>query len=459
MYTQSLRSATWLLAILMFFGACQKNNKDTLSVEMAKANDSKTASLNGHLKQTKTHSAEPVLRWLEQQLNMFRLPLALGTAAPSADRAFAYSGIALYQAVVEGMPSHRSLEGQLTDFPQMPQRQPGKAYHWGASANAALAAINRHLFAATSAANKQLMDQLEASLQAQYATETDAATLQRSIDFGRAVATAVWAWAQTDGTSAMPPASSYVIPTGPGLWEKTPPAFANPVNAFHHMRRQLVPGSRTDAGAPPLPFAFSTAPGSAYFQMVKEVYDASQTLTNEQRNTALYHREGSGYGGGSSIAAQLAAVIRQANAKLDDAALAYVKVGIGTYEALTLTFIQKYQFNVLRPITYIRNYMGHSNWSTLYGTPAYPEYPAGHPTNGGMLAVMLSSVFGRNFSFSVDYYNYLGLPARHYNSFDELAQEMAIARFYAGIHFKPGVDEGVKVGARVARNILQHVRF
>ena len=100
-----------------------------------------------------------------------------------------------------------------------------------------------------------------------------------------------------------------------------------------------------------------------------------------------------------------------------------------------------------------------NNFTTLYGTPNYPEYPAGHPTNGGMLAVMLADVFGTNFAFDVNYYQYLGLPARHYNNFEELAQEMAMARVYAGIHYKPAVFAGVALGKKVAQNILNRVKF
>jgi len=79
--------------------------------------------------------------------------------------------------------------------------------------------------------------------------------------------------------------------------------------------------------------------------------------------------------------------------------------------------------------------MGYSSWTTRYTTPPYPEYPAGHSTNGGMLSVMLADEFGPNFSFYVNHYTYLNQPARHYNSFEDLAQEMAIARVYTGIHY------------------------
>ena len=460
MFFHVIKKLWVLFFVAVLLGACQKKELASIAPTEVVAAAALKEGGNGHLKQTKTFSSDVVVRWLNQQLNMFRLPLAPNTSAPAADRTWAYSGITLYEAVVPGMPAYQSLSGQLNALPQMPSTEPGKAYHWAASANAALAAINRNLFSNTSQANKDLMNQLEAELQAQYATEVDDATLQRSIQFGRSVAQTVWTWAQGDGTSLIAQQPAYVPPVGPGIWTKEYSA-APAANAYHRLRRQMVEDSRDDASAPPLPFAFSTDPGSSFYKMAKEVYDISQSLTTEQRNTALYHREGSGYGGGSSVAGQLAAVFTKADAKLDKAALAFAKVGIGSFEAQTLTFIQKYDpsFLVMRPISYIKNYMGYANWSTVYPTPPYPEYPAGHPTNGGMLSVMLADEFGSDFSFDVDYYNYLGLPSRHYNSFDELADEMAIARVYAGIHFKPAVYAGKALGKKVAQNILNRLRF
>ena len=452
-------SKTSLLVIIFTILAVSSCRKNDVTAEpenvLSKARSDES---RGHLQQTKTFSSDVVIRWLNMELNMFRLPLPAGTSAPSADRALAYAGIALYESVVPGMPAYRSLVGQLNQFPAMPVTEPGKAYHWAASANAALASINRSLFPGTAAANKVMMDQLESELQSAYALETDAQTLKRSIDFGRAVAAAVFIWAQGDGTSAMPSPATYVILTGPGFWEKTPPNFAGPVNPFHALRRQMVIGSRANATPPPPP-AYSTDPASPFYAMAKEVYDISQTLTTEQRNIAMYHAEGSGYGGGSSMAAQLSQLFEQTNATLDKAALAYAKSGIGTYEGLTFTFIEKYRINLLRPITYIHKVMGHNTWATLFPTPGYPDYPAGHPTNGGVLAVMLADEFGPDLSFTFNYYDYLGRPARHYNSFEDLAQEMAIARVYSGIHFKPAVYEGVALGKKVAQNILNNVHF
>ncbi len=419
--------------------------------------------------QVKNYSSQVVVKWLDQQLKLFRQPLAFG-AAPSADRAFAYSGIALYEAVVPGMPSHQSLAGQLNGFPlssnPLPKTITGQTYYWPACANAALAEVNRKLFVGDAAQTE--INKLESDMQSGFASEADGAVLQRSVEFGRAVASAVWEWAKGDGIAIIAAQPVYTVPAsaGPGAWVLT--SAGVPANAYHMYRRLIVAGSNTDAGAPPLAFAYSTDASSDYYKMAKEVYDISKSLTAQQRQTALYHREGptvngGSYGGGSSIAGQLIGVFTAANATLDLAAEAFAKVGIGSYDGLTTTFIQKYQFLVMRPVTYIKANFDPA-WTTVYGTPLYPEYPAGHPTNGGMLSVMLSSIFGNNFSFDVDYYSESnwpgnGLPKRHYNSFDELAEEMAIARVYAGIHYKPAVYAGVAVGKKVAQNILNKVKF
>lgn len=456
-----------LLSAITVFSCQKKDIPNPIADEsISKANN---GDAKGHLKQTKTYSSGVVVKWLDQQLKMFRLPLAFG-AAPATDRAFAYSGIALYESVVPGMPSYQSLAGQLNGFPvaasPLPVTSPGLAYYWPACANAALAQINRKLF--TGAPAQAAINQLENELQSSFAGETDEVTLQRSIEFGRNAATAVWAWAQGDGTAVIAGQPVYTVPADAPLGHWVPTSAGSPANAYHRLRRLMVAGSNTGAAAPALPFSYSTDPNSDYYKMAKEVYDISKSMNTLQRQTALYHREGGvvnggSYGSGASVAAQLAAVFTTANASLDMAAETFAKVGIGSYDAQTQTFIQKYQLLVMRPITYIQANID-PTWNTMFGTPLYPEYPAGHPTNGGMLAVMLSSVFGESFSFDVDYYGEAGwpgngLPKRHYSSFEELAQEMAIARVYAGIHYKPAVYAGVNVGKKVAQNILDRVKF
>jgi hypothetical protein len=444
-------------ALLFLLLSCQKNVEKQATKEEIQTASNRHQN-RGHLKQTKEYSSDVVVRWLNLELNMLRVPMPAGVAAPEAHRAIAYCGIALYEAVEPGMPAYQTLSGQLNALPSIPATDPGLAYHWAASANAALAYMNRHLFPLASAENKTAMDNLENELQNSFASETDAATLQRSIDFGRAVAEIVFNWSQTDGTLTLPSPATYVLPVGPGLWEKTPPNFAGPVNPFASQRRLLVNGSTdgADLAAPP---SYSTDPSSDFHAMVKDVYDRSLVLTPEQTAMALYHRDAPGYPGGGSLVAMLAQAFQQSNCKLDVAALAYAKVGLGTYDAIMIGFVKKYQVNLVRPITYIRNVMGHTTWNALFATPGHPEFPAAHAVNGGVVSVMLTDALGENFDLTLDHYSYIGLPARHYNSFDELGQEMGSSRPFGGIHYQASCDKGFWLGKKISNNILSKVKF
>ncbi len=174
---------------------------------------------------------------------------------------------------------------------------------------------------------------------------------------------------------------------------------------------------------------------------------------------AIYHRDAPGYPCGGTFPAMLSQVIQKAECSLDVSALAYAKMGIGAYEALTLCFINKYTYNLVRPITYIRNVMGHTTWSALFNTPGHPEFPAAHATSGGMVATMLTNVFGENFSFTLNHYDYLGLPARNYQSFENLGIEMGNSRVFGGIHYQPSVDKGFTMSKKVCSNILSKLKF
>ena len=445
---------TAVLLLLLF--ACQKE-KDLLSQKNGPVKAVNNPQ-RGHPAQKKTFCSEVVIILLNMQLNMLRVPLPAGVAAPDASRALAYCGIALYEAVEPGMPAYQSLSGQLNQLPGMPATEPGQAYHWAASANAALAYMNRQLFPLASTDNKAAMDTLESQLQNQYAAEVDAECLLRSIDFGRAVAQIVFDWAQTDGAASMPAPSTYNIPVGPGLWEKTPPNFAGPANPFSSMRRYIVSTSNENTGLTPPP-VYSTDPTSDFYAMVADVSDKSFNLTPTQTDAAFFHRDAPGYPGGGSLVAMLAQALQQSGVSLDKAALAYSKLGIASHDAILNCFIVKYTVNLVRPITYIRNVMNQPAWNALFATPGHPEFPSAHAVNGGAISTMLTDVLGGNFNLTLNHYAYLNLPARNYSSFDELGREMGDSRVWAGIHYQESCDKGFWLGQAVSENILNKVKF
>lgn len=454
--------------ILLFLFSCQKN----ISTEKQPVREEIPTSANtdnGHLQQTKTFSSDVITRWLNQQLEMLRVPLAPGTGSQGADRAMAYCGIVAYESVVPGMPAYQSLANQLIDFPDIPATEPGKAYHWTASANAALAEMNRRLFPTTSAANKTAIDNLENSLKAGYANEVDASTLDRSIAFGKEVATRVFAWAATDGSANVnPPYIPEPQFIGPAFWVQslgvnnslvtTPPNNPQAALPYAYQRRRMVPGVENGAVIAPPP-AYSTDPSSPFYLMVKDVYDRSQTLTPEQTAMAIYHRDAPGYPGGGQFVAILSQVIDKADVMLDVAALAYAKTGIAMFDGTTILFKEKYSINLVRPINYIRDVFGYTTWTGLFNTPGHPEFPSGHAMTSAVVAGALTSVFGDNFEFDNHTYDYLNLPSRHYNSFAAMAQEMSDSRVFAGIHYQATCDKSLWLGEKVTQNVLSTVKF
>jgi hypothetical protein len=440
---------TSLLVVLLF--SCKKNlDHQATQEEITAAGQTKD---QGHLQQAKTFASDVVVSWLNMQMQMVKVPLPAGTAGQGTDRCQAYCGIALYESVVPGMPAYQSLTGQLTAFPAMPSTEPGKAYNWAASANAALAEMNRRLFPATAAANKFSMDSLENSWQARYAAQTDEATMQRSVAFGKEVATRVFNWAATDGSATVYP--PYIPPVGVGLW--VPTASTPPVNPYASQMRLLVPGSADNTELTPPP-AFSTVPGSAFYNMVKEVYDARRNITDEQKALADYFKDAPGYTPGGTYLALMTQALDLTKPMLDMAALTYVKVGLATRDASTILFINKYIFNVIRPITYIRANID-PNWNTYIPTPNHPEFPSGHSTSGGAILEMMRKIFGEDFHITLHTYDYLHYPPRTYTSFTQLSNDISDSRFYGGLHYRATLDKSTAQGKKVADNILSTVKF
>jgi hypothetical protein len=445
---------TLLTAISIFiFSACQKNiDQSTKQQEIATAANSN--SEHGHLKQTNTYSSEVVSKWIDLNRRIL-LTTARTGAGIRVNREFAYTGIALYESVVPGMPAYQSLSSQLNQMPPMPSTQAGLSYHWAASANAALAAMNRFFFPTTSAANKASMDSLETALNTEFMNDADAAEIQRSIQFGKDVAQKVIEWSSTDGADHA--FDSYTPPVGPGLWIPTPPAFPAAAGPYWGNNRTIVPGSINGA-LPPSPIPYSEDPSSDFFKMEKEVYDASQTLSAEQAAIGLFWLD-AGIGAGGHWLYVLRQVLLSNESKLDVAALAYAKGGIYINDATISSFKTKYIYNVERPITYIRNVMGHTTWNPLFATPAHPDYSSAHTVQSTAIADAFTSIFGDNYQFTDHQFDNIGMSPRSYSSFNAVVNEVAAARVFAGIHTRMACEAGLGEGLKVAQNIDSKLKF
>lgn len=436
---------------LFFFTSCQKELKNNdPSTELKSTN----AIAHGHLTQTNTYTSDVAVKWMDMQLRLMRTATGIPNVAFS--RPYAYSGIALYESVVPGMPAYQSLQGQLSSLSSLPQTGQGLAYDWQTSANAALAYINKQMFPTTSDANKVSIDSLENALNAAYGGEADEQTIARSIAFGRAVAEKVFEWAETDGyLHANDP---YTPPTGAGFW--VPPSIPLPVSStpFWGNLRTFVPGSG-DNSQPGAPTPYSEDPSSDFYKMAKQVYDVSQPLTAEQTAMALYWRDVPGVTTPGHYLSILKQVIEQENSALDVAGLAWALSGITVFDAAISCWQTKYTYTLVRPVTYIRTVLGHTDWSPLLATPAHPEYSSAHAVLSAANAEALTTIFGDNYNFTDHTYDYLGFAPRSFSSFRAVGEDAANSRLYAGIHYQPSIDIGLIQGRKVAANIATKLKF
>lgn len=369
------------------------------------------------------------------------------------NRNFGYIGVGLYESVRPGIKGSVSLSSILYQMPEMPATEPGKDYLWSAAANAALASMFKQFLSGLTDADKVSIDSLEDANNNRFSAIVSDNVLMRSQAFGRAIADAIYDWSTTDNFNLS--SEGWELPVFPGAWVPTPPGFANPVGPFLKDSRPFLEYSLT-ATAPPLPFPYSEDPDSEFYKAAKEVYDIGNELTDEQKAIADWFADSGGPGVGLPAPHHLVSIITQVlesrKAKLGWAAEVYAKTGIGQKDGPINTFRAKFEFNILRPITYINEEID-ADWQSYLINPPYPDYPSGLAGLYTPVIQVLIREFG-DIPVSDNGYGWRGSSPRNYASLSALAEEAAISRVYAGIHYRftqnITLDMGKELGNKIA---------
>lgn len=349
-------------------------------------------------------------------------------------RNFGYVGVGVYESVHPGIKGSVSLSTKLYQMPKMPEVMKGEAYSWSASANAALASMFKLLLPGLSEANKSSIDSMEHATRERLGKWTPEDVMVRSEVFGRAIAQAIYDWSLSDNFNLG--SQGYSLPQFPGSWVPTPPGFAT-VGPYLKDSRPFLHYNLTST-APPLPFPYSEEKDSKFYAAAKEVYDVGKSLTAEQKATAEWWADFGGPGIGLPAPHHFLSIITSITeskvANLAEAAEIYAKTGIALKDGPIATFRGKYQYNLLRPITYINQQID-PGWTPYFTNPPYPEYPSGLVGVAGPVMQVLIKKFG-DIPVTDNAYEWRGLPARHYPSISSMREEAALSRLYAGIHYK-----------------------
>jgi hypothetical protein len=128
----------------------------------------------------------------------------------------------------------------------------------------------------------------------------------------------------------------------------------------------------------------------------------------------------------------------------------------------------KYHYLLWRPITAIRNAdldsnsatTANSTWSPLLTTPNHPEYPSAHGCVSSAVMGVLASVL-KSQTINIDVPGATGggttlTTTQHFNTVQDLLQNVADARVWAGLHYRFSTTAGVTLGAQVSKYDLQH---
>jgi hypothetical protein len=397
-------------------------------------------------------SGEVIEKWMDLQVRLMRN--ATGIPNQAFSRPYVYAGIASLEALSPALPPGLRPARKWNGLTGLPVAKPSAHYSWPVNVNAALASINRSMFPNANQTDKMAIDSLESAVNADYLGTENPSVLDASRQFGKAVAAAVFNWSESDGYKLA--SASYTPPTGPGLWVPTAPAFAAAASPYWGNNRPVAEGSTDNTGVPH-PQAFSTDPNSGFYQMVKEVYDASQKLTDAQKAMAVYWRDVPGVTSPGHWLNILLQTIRQTHTRLDKAAFAYAMTGAAINDGLIACWKSKYQYNLIRPISFIRGTMGYGSWTSHLTTPGHPEYPSAHAVLSIAAAEVFEKIFGSGHAFVDHTYDYLGMPSRSYSSFMAIGEEASHSRFYAGIHYKPSIQAGMEQGRKLAGNLFSSI--
>jgi membrane-associated phospholipid phosphatase len=126
-----------------------------------------------------------------------------------------------------------------------------------------------------------------------------------------------------------------------------------------------------------------------------------------------------------------------------------MRLGIAMADSFIACWQAKYEYDLVRPVTYIRRVID-PKWEALLVTPPFPEYPSGHSMQSAAAAEVLTQAFGENFAFEDATHSADGLPPRSFPSFWAAAEEAAISRLYGGIHFRAAIERGLEKGRCIA---------
>jgi hypothetical protein len=420
--------------------------------------------------------AEAVLAW---NVTGFAATEAGGQNNPRISRSLAMLHLAIHDAL-------NALDRRYEPYLYMPRQSfpPGLegASDRAIAADAAVASAARDVLVSvlaeggTAEQRGKARDIVEKAYAESTAKLPDGAPRRHGIGVGQAAAAALITQRQADGANL---ASEYTPSLAAGRWRPHPnPVPPDPPVADPRLAAGFWPAMLPHWGrvAPfmllaPWQFRLGGPPelaGADYARDYEEVKRLGGKLSSErnaeQSEIARYWYEGSPQSWsriGRVLAAERA-LDRWEAARL----LALLNAAIA--DGFIAGFDTRYVYDFWRPVTAIRAGDADGNdatlaepgWESFLNTPPIPDYPSTHSIAGGAAATVLMHLFGNDqIAFAMTSGPPFAGITRTFTHFSAAAQENALSRIYAGIHFRSACRDGVALGKDIGRRaVAQHLQ-
>ncbi len=298
----------------------------------------------------------------------------------------------------------------------------------------------------------------------------DENTIAASKRYAEAVSQELIAWMNKDNYVETRTMDRFTSAKEPGFWNETPPDYQAGLEPHWNKLRTLVVDSASIYVATPLS-KYETTKGTPFYEMALEVYNQSKiqdssfvdiawfwddnpNISKHQGHLVTMEHKIAPPGHWLNIIHQISG---REKSSLFKTTKAYTFTAIAMYDGIITCWNEKYRTNVIRPITYIQLYID-VNWKPIIQTPPFPEYPSGHSVISASAATVLSEIYGENYPFVDSTQVLFGREVRSYDSFDQAAWEVSLSRFYAGIHYMNGIEEGYKQGNFIGKEVLNKMR-
>jgi hypothetical protein len=444
-----LRLYLMMFVIMVIGSSCIKDDAPSLTPNLARSYD---ASIS--------------IEWVSQYNELIRN--TPGQTVTVSSRSLALLGLAMYEAVVPGMPEYNSLQQQIPGITPIPVTDNNRTYDWNIALNSAAAELAMHIFVNASVAQQESILNLETTIRSDIQLDKvlDIETVNRSIAHGKAVANAIIQMDRLDPFAYQGHENlfdpSFPMPDEIGKWQPEPPLFLPPITPRWGQANTLIARKNTIEALPPP--VYSNQNNSPYFRQIEEILDLNRSLSEDQRHMAEFWNDMAPeitMGPSGRWMAITSQIITQQNLSLDQSVLLFAKVGLALFDASVACWSIKFQHITPRPVNSIREMIDPEFMPYMYAFQS-PEYISEHAMLAAAAAEILTIELGNNISFTDRCHenrtDFNGTP-RSYSNFRAAAQEAAYSRMYAGANIRSSCDEGLRLGKTVGNQINFNIQW